>query len=126
MLTLLLLASAIGFIKSLMMFFFVACAFLLIVVILLQEPKGGGLASAFGGAGAETFGVKSGGVNKFTAILATVYMVLAILYAAIKPPPPLAPSDLGDPTEISSTEDPGIETPTEPPAEEGGGEPSGG
>ena len=126
MLTLFLFASAIGFIKSLMMFFFVVCAFLLIVVILLQEPKGGGLASAFGGAGAETFGVKSGGVNKFTAILATVYMVLAILYAAIKPPPPLAPSDLGDVTEISSTENPGIETPTEQPVEEGGEESPGG
>ena len=43
---------------------------LLIVVILLQESKGGGLAEAFGGIGAETFGVKSGGINRFTFALA--------------------------------------------------------
>ena len=41
--------------------------FLLITIILLQEGKGGGLGGAFGGAGAETFGVQSGGVNRFTA-----------------------------------------------------------
>jgi preprotein translocase subunit SecG len=114
---LLLLASVTGFIKSLLMFFFVLCALLLIIVILLQEPKGGGLASAFGGAGAETFGVKTGGVNKFTAILASVYMLLAILYAAIPHDRPLAASELGDPAGVTGVEEPG-----EPPVDEGGGE----
>ncbi len=58
-------------------FFLSAC--LLIFVILLQEPKGGGLSEAFGGVGAETFGVKSGGVNRFTLLVATVFFVSAIM-----------------------------------------------
>ena len=45
---------------------FLLSSIFMIFVILLQEPKGGGLAEAFGGMGAETFGVKSGGVNRFT------------------------------------------------------------
>lgn len=53
-------------------------ALLLIVVILLQESKGGGLAEAFGGIGAETFGVKSGGINRFTFALAGIMMASAI------------------------------------------------
>jgi len=116
-----LLASVTGFIKSLLMFFFVVCSLLLIIVILLQEPKGGGLASAFGGADAATFGEKSGGVNKFTAFLAATYMLLSILYAALPSDRPLAPSDLGPTPEAGSTEQPGL-----PPVDENGGEPSGG
>ncbi len=61
--------------------FFVS-AVLLSVVILLQESKGGGLAEAFGGMGAETFGVKSGGINRFTFTLAGVFMVSAVLLHA--------------------------------------------
>ena len=51
----------------------------LIIVILLQESKGGGLAEAFGGIGAETFGVKSGGINRFTFGLAGLFLGSAIL-----------------------------------------------
>ena len=58
---------------------------ILVVVILLQEGKGGGLAAAFGGAGADTFGVGSGGINRFTAILAGVWIVAAIILAASSP-----------------------------------------
>jgi preprotein translocase subunit SecG len=61
--------------------FFVA-AIMLSVVILLQEGKGGGLAEAFGGIGAETFGVKSGGINKFTFTLAGIFVASAILLHA--------------------------------------------
>ena len=61
---------------------FFASAVLLSVLILLQEGKGGGLAEAFGGIGAETFGVKSGGINKFTFTLAGIFMVSAILLHA--------------------------------------------
>lgn len=56
---------------------FFASSLLLIVIVLLQEGKGGGLA-AFGGAGTEAFGVKSGGVNKLTAALATIFVVSAL------------------------------------------------
>ncbi len=59
------------------LFFLSAC--LLIFIILLQEPKGGGLAEAFGGMGAETFGVKSAGVNRFTLTVASVFVLSAVL-----------------------------------------------
>ena len=58
---------------------FFASALLLIIVILLQESKGGGLAEAFGGIGAETFGVKSGGINRFTFALAAAFLGSALL-----------------------------------------------
>jgi len=58
-------------------------AVLLSIVILLQEGKGGGLAEAFGGIGAETFGVKSGGINKFTFALAGCFMGSAVVLHAV-------------------------------------------
>lgn len=58
-------------------------AVLLSIVILLQEGKGGGLAEAFGGMGAETFGVKSGGINKFTFALAGCFMGSAVILHAV-------------------------------------------
>lgn len=83
----------IGFLKGLIFVGFVLCAMLLILIVLLQEPKGGGLSGAFGGAGAETFGVQTGGVNKFTSYVAGTFVVLAILYAAIREPEEQAISD---------------------------------
>jgi preprotein translocase subunit SecG len=62
---------------------FVLCALLLIVIILLQEAKGGGLAGAFGGAGTEAFGVKAGGINKFTATVAAIFLGAAMIIAMI-------------------------------------------
>ena len=58
---------------------FFSSAALLTVIILLQESKGGGLADAFGGVGAETFGVKSGGINRFTFTLAGIFLFSAII-----------------------------------------------
>ena len=58
--------------------FFLTSIFL-VFVILLQEPKGGGLAEAFGGMGAETFGVKSGGVNRFTLTNALFWAGSAVM-----------------------------------------------
>jgi len=83
MIAALLLAGILDIVKVLLIVFFALSAVLLIAVILLQEGKGGGLAQAFGGAGAETFGVQAGSVNKFTAIVVGVFMGLAVLYAAI-------------------------------------------
>jgi len=79
--------SFVGFVKGLLMFFFVLGSLLLMLIVLLQEPKGGGLSSAFGGAGQDTFGVQTGGVNKFTAWVAGSWIMIAILYAAIKEGP---------------------------------------
>jgi len=73
--------SAIGFLKGLILAVSILLALLIVFVILLQEPKGGGLSSAFDGAGAETFGVRSRGVTRFTAWVAGAWMVLAVLYA---------------------------------------------
>jgi protein translocase SecG subunit len=61
---------------------FFASAVLLTIVVLLQESKGGGLAEAFGGVGAETFGVKTGGINRFTFLLAAIFCGSAILISA--------------------------------------------
>lgn len=60
---------------------FFTSAILLTTVVLLQESKGGGLAEAFGGTGAETFGVKSGGISRFTFLLAGIFCVSAIVIA---------------------------------------------
>ncbi|HEX6813693.1 MAG TPA: preprotein translocase subunit SecG [Planctomycetota bacterium] len=62
------------------LFFF--SAVLLTIVVLLQESKGGGLAEAFGGVGAETFGVKTGGINRFTFLLAAIFCGSAILISS--------------------------------------------
>ena len=80
---------------------------ILIVVILLQEGKGGGLASAFGGAGADTFGVSSGGINRFTTVLASVWIAAAIILAASSPVSMVGvePTDAGAGTE--APENPG-------------------
>ena len=61
---------------------FFASAVLLVVIVLLQESKGGGLAEAFGGTGAETFGVKSGGISRFTFLVAAVFCGSAILISS--------------------------------------------
>jgi preprotein translocase subunit SecG len=58
---------------------FVFSAIILVVVVLLQEPKGGGLAEAFGGMGAQTFGVKATGITKFTAYVAVVFILSSVL-----------------------------------------------
>lgn len=59
-------------------FVFVVSAFFLMLIILIQEGKGGGLAEAFGGQGAETFGVKATGVNRVTTILAIAFVLSSI------------------------------------------------
>lgn len=71
-------------IEILLWIIFVGSAILLSVVILLQEAKGGGLAEAFGGMGAQTFGVKASGINKFTAYVAVVFLLTAILISLIR------------------------------------------
>ncbi len=73
----------IGILQVLLWIVFFAAAILLMIVILLQESKGGGLAEAFGGTGAATFGVKTGGINKFTFGLAGVWLGSAILLHAL-------------------------------------------
>ncbi len=102
-------------------FVFIVSALLLSLIILIQEGKGGGLGEAFGGMGAETFGVKAAGVNKTTATLAIVWVLSAILinkcsYQA-------GSGDIFDDAPAQQSTDPGVA----PPADGGGGEkPEGG
>ena len=70
-------------VRGAVMVLFVISAVLVTLVVLAQEGKGGGLAGAFGGAGADTFGVKAGTVNKFTAWLAAAFLGLALLHAGL-------------------------------------------
>ncbi len=62
--------------------FFVLVCIVQIITILLQSSKGGGLAGAFGGVG---MGAMFGGrgaatfLSKVTAVLATLFMVLALV-----------------------------------------------
>ncbi|MHC4818015.1 MAG: preprotein translocase subunit SecG [Planctomycetota bacterium] len=114
MTALLLAFSFMSFFKGVLMFIFIATALLLVLVILLQEPKGGGLSAAFGGAGAETFGVQTGGVNRFTAYVATTFMAAAVLYAALRDKDAdVAPSDQVR-QELTAPEQPGGETDESP------------
>jgi len=91
-----------GLITTLLYVVFFLSALLLVVVILLQEPKGGGLAEAFGGFGAETFGVRERGINKFTATVAGAFLASSVLIhmvggegggesSAFNPPPTQTP-----------------------------------
>ena len=98
---------------------FFLSAVLLMVIVLLQEGKGGGLASALGGQGAETFGVSSGGVNKVTLFLAALFLLSALGHAmstqtvtaalrANRPrkPVPVAPPDGGKDAEKEPAKEP--------------------
>jgi preprotein translocase subunit SecG len=58
---------------------FLLSSIFMVFIILLQEPKGGGLAEAFGGMGAETFGVKTGGVNRLTLTVAGFWVGSAVM-----------------------------------------------
>lgn len=76
-------ASLQGAISTIVLILFVIVTLLLSLVILLQEGKGGGLAGAFGGAGADAFGVKAGTVNKFTSWLGALFLGLALLHSGL-------------------------------------------
>jgi preprotein translocase subunit SecG len=76
-------ASLQGAVSTIVMILFVIVTLLLSIVILLQEGKGGGLAGAFGGAGADAFGVKAGTVNKFTSWLGALFLGLALLHSGL-------------------------------------------
>jgi preprotein translocase subunit SecG len=60
---------------------FITVSILLTAIILMQEGKGGGLGSAFGGAGGEAFGHGAGGINRFTAVVAGIFLGTAVILA---------------------------------------------
>lgn len=69
-----------------MLIIFILVSMSLILVILLQSGKGGGLAGAFGGGESATvFGSRGAttALGKATAILATLFMIIAIILTAM-------------------------------------------
>lgn len=60
--------------------FFLVCVLLIFMVVITPSQEGG-LASAFGGMGADSFfGTKAGRhINRFTVFLAVTFLVLAML-----------------------------------------------
>ena len=69
------------FILGLLSVVAVLASVLLMFVVLLQEPKGGGLAAALGGSGMDAIGPSVGGVNRFTAWVAGVWMVACFAHS---------------------------------------------
>ena len=65
---------------------FFLVAILLGAIILLQEGKGGGIGAAFGGVGGEAFGHGAGGINRFTTVLATIFLLTALVIALFSRP----------------------------------------
>ncbi len=63
---------------TLLYIIFVLAAIVLVVVILLQEGKGGGFGDALGTAGTQTFGVATKGIQRFTGIVAGIFLVSAL------------------------------------------------
>ncbi len=68
--------------STILLIIFIPVCILLILIVLLQAGKGGGLAGAFGGAGAQTFLGARGAVDflsKLTIYLAIAFMALALI-----------------------------------------------
>jgi preprotein translocase subunit SecG len=67
------------------MILFLLCGVILSLLILIQRGRGGGLAGAFGGAGGSSaFGTKTADIFvKATAVLGTIFFVLAIVTALL-------------------------------------------
>jgi preprotein translocase subunit SecG len=125
--------SFLPILKVLLVTVFVVVALLMTFVILIQEGKGGGIAGAFGGAAAESFGVKAGSVNRFTAWLATLFIGVAVIYGAVsamqsepllgREPAPRPPAEAPSAVPIPGMDTPpamdGATPPTTPPAMDG-------
>ena len=64
-----------------LMALFIFVCLIMILLVLIQKGRGGGLASAFGGAGANTaFGSKTGDVLTWaTSVLFGIFVLLAVI-----------------------------------------------
>lgn len=77
-----------GVIGIILLILFVIASLLLIFMVAIQSEGGSGLGGIFGGGSDSSFGGQTGKVmNKFTAILGTSFLVLAILLAVINKSP---------------------------------------
>ena len=77
-----------GVIGIILLILFVIVSILLIFMVAIQSEGGSGLGGIFGGGSDSSFGGQTGKVmSKFTAILGTSFLVLAILLAVINKSP---------------------------------------
>ena len=97
------LCTVMDVIRGLVMALFLLSAFFVTVVVLIQEGKGGGLAGAFGGAGADAFGVKAGTVNRFTAYLAAAFLGFALLHSGLSSSSGRLDTDVKKPAPVEDT-----------------------
>ena len=68
-----------GLIGIILLVILVISALLLVLVVLVQDEQGEGLGGIFGGGSTTPFGSRSGNVlTRFTAILATVFLVCVL------------------------------------------------
>ncbi len=74
-----------SWLKVPVMILFIMAGAVLILLVLIQTTKGGGLAGAFGMGGDTTvLGTRAGTfLGKITAVVATVFLLLALIYALI-------------------------------------------
>ena len=77
-----------GVISIILLILFVVASLLLIFMVAIQSQGGSGLGGIFGGGSDSSFGGQTNKVmNKFTAILGTSFLVLAVLLAVINKSP---------------------------------------
>ena len=74
-----------SWLKVPVMILFIMAGAILILLVLIQTTKGGGLAGAFGmGGDTSVLGTRAGTfLGKVTAVVATVFLLLALIYALI-------------------------------------------
>jgi len=111
--------------------FTLVCAFLVFVII-IQPSQGEGLASAFGGGGGESFfGTKAGQhINRFTIVLAIVFLLLAIVINKLNNTEPKGSSSIMQGVSAPAGQQPlppsNAQPPAQPPSEQPTTPPSGG
>ena len=77
-----------GLIGILLLVILALSAVLLVTVVLLQDEQGEGIGGLFGGGSATPFGSRSGNIlTRFTAVLATVFLVCCFALAWISRTP---------------------------------------
>ncbi|MCH3906797.1 MAG: preprotein translocase subunit SecG [Sphaerochaeta sp.] len=77
-----------GVLSVILLVLFIIVCLLLIFIVAIQDEDSQGLGGIFGGASTSAFGSRVGSVvNKFTAILGGVFMVLALVVALLNKTP---------------------------------------
>lgn len=100
--------AAVPFIMKIVATVWIIAAVVLILLVLIQKGRGGGLAGAFGGAGANSLmGTKTGDFLTWVTIgLVVVFLFLAVILAKYYKPAPS--SGLDAPTSQTTSEE-GVE-----------------